>query len=374
MRTAKELLIASKPFASEYRWLSWWHLASTLAALTVAVAIAVADLPWAVRGLASVVVGLIGVRVFIIYHDFQHGAILRGSWLATALMYLYGISMLNPPSAWNRSHDHHHKHNSKTFGASIGSFPIMTVETFTKATSTERLAYRIARHPLTMVFGYFTVFLWGMCLRPFLNGPKRHYDGAISIVVHFALMAYLATLGLDILLFALLIPAAIASSLGAYLFYAQHNYPAARLKPRSEWSHVEAALHSSSYITMGPVMHWFSGNIGYHHVHHLNHRIPFYRLPEAMESLEELQSPGTTTLRPADILACLRLKLWSPDEDQFVGFDRVPADRLSTAPAAPPQPAGLRASSRAAIARQRDRGGPHRAAPGAGRSASQESA
>ena len=67
-------------------------------------------------------------------------------------------------------------------------------------------------------------------------------------------------------------------------------------------------------------MNWFTGNIGYHHVHHLNARIPFYRLPEAMAALEELQSPGTTSLNPRDIAACLRLKLWSPEEGRFVGF------------------------------------------------------
>ncbi len=329
MRTAKELLIASKAFAGEYRWLSWWHLGSTLAALAIMVAVAVSDIHWGLRSLASIGAGLVGVRLFIIYHDFQHGAILRDSWLASCMMYLYGISMLNPPSAWNRSHDHHHKHNSKTFGASIGSFPIMTTETYAAATPSERFAYRAARHPLIMVLGYFTVFLWGMSLRPFLQGPKRHFDGGVSLVIHFGLMLYLATLGLDILLFGMVIPALVASALGAYLFYAQHNYPAARLKPRSEWSHVEAALHSSSYIKMGAVMNWFSGNIGYHHVHHLNHRIPFYRLPEAMASLKELQSPGTTSLYPADVVACLRLKLWSPEEDQFVGFDaaELTADR-----------------------------------------------
>ena len=172
MRTAKELLIASKAFASEYRWLSWWHLGSTLAALAVMVSIAASDLHWGIRAAASVVTGLVGVRLFIIYHDFQHGAILHDSRLATFLMQIYGISQLNPPSAWNRSHNHHHKHNSKTFGASIGSFPIMTTESYASASPAERFAYKAARHPLILVFGYFTVFSWGMCLRPFLQSPK----------------------------------------------------------------------------------------------------------------------------------------------------------------------------------------------------------
>ncbi len=320
MRTPKKLLIASKAFADEFRWLSWWHLWSSLAVLVGMLALAVSDLPTGIRVAASVVAGLIGVRLFIIYHDFQHSAILQRSLIARWLMTLYGLVMLNPPSVWKRSHDHHHKHNSKAFGASIGSYPIMTTEAYATASSAERFTYAAARHPLTMALGYFTVFLWGMSLRPFLQSPSKHLDGAIAIFLNIALMVGLALMGWDVLLFGMIIPVFIATSLGAYLFYAQHNYPAADLKPRAEWSHVEAALHSSSFITMSPLMNWFTGNIGYHHVHHLNARIPFYRLPEAMEALEELQSPGTTSLNPRDVVACLRLKLWSAEQGRFVNF------------------------------------------------------
>lgn len=320
MRSEKELLVASKEFASEFRWLSWWHLWSTLGVLICLVAIAVSNLPWGLRLAASVVAGLVGVRLFIIYHDYQHGAILGDSWMANFVMTLYGVIALNPPSVWNRSHDHHHKHNSKTFGANIGSYPIMTTHAYASASSAERFAYAVSRHPLTIALGYFTVFLWGMCLRPFLQNPKRHFDGGLAILVNVGLTASLAIAGLDVMLLGMIVPLMVAAALGAYLFYAQHNYPAAKLKPRSEWSHVEAALHSSCFIMMGPAMSWLTGNIGYHHVHHLNARIPFYRLPEAMAALKELQSPGTSSLNPGDIAACLRLKLWSPDEDRFVGF------------------------------------------------------
>jgi omega-6 fatty acid desaturase (delta-12 desaturase) len=320
MRTAKELLVASKEFADEYRWLSWWHLWSTLGVLIGAVAVAVSDSPWGTRVASSVLAGLVGVRMFIIYHDYQHRAILRDSPLAGFLMGLYGLIMLNPPSVWNSSHDHHHKNNSKTYEENIGSFPIMTTDAYATASPTERWGYAVARHPVTIGLGFFTVFLWRMSLRPFLLSPKQHLDGGLAVLSNLGVMVYLATLGLDVLVLGMLVPLLIASALGAYLFYAQHNYPSAELKPRSEWSHVEAALHSSSFMSMGPVMHWFTGNIGYHHVHHLNARIPFYRLPEAMAALEELQTPGTTSLHPRDIVACLRLKLWSPAAGRFVGF------------------------------------------------------
>jgi omega-6 fatty acid desaturase (delta-12 desaturase) len=109
-------------------------------------------------------------------------------------------------------------------------------------------------------------------------------------------------------------------ALGSYLFYAQHNFPSARLDEGSAWDYATAALAGSSNIPMGPLMRWFTGNIAYHHVHHLNARIPFYRLPEAMAGLEELQSPGVTTLSPKGIYHCLRLKLWDADRQHLVNF------------------------------------------------------
>jgi omega-6 fatty acid desaturase (delta-12 desaturase) len=107
---------------------------------------------------------------------------------------------------------------------------------------------------------------------------------------------------------------------GAYLFYAQHNYPGATVLPRDRWSYCSAALLTSSFIRMGPLARWLTGNIGYHHVHHVNSRIPFYRLPEAMAGIAELQSPRTTSLRFADVRSCLRMKLWDPEAGRMIGF------------------------------------------------------
>jgi omega-6 fatty acid desaturase (delta-12 desaturase) len=106
--------------------------------------------------------------------------------------------------------------------------------------------------------------------------------------------------------------------LGAYLFYAQHNFPGVSFRTNKDWNYAKAALESSSYMKMNPVMQWVTANIGYHHVHHLNAKIPFYRLPEAMEKLPELQEVKTTTLQIRDIVACLKLKVWDPEENRMV--------------------------------------------------------
>jgi omega-6 fatty acid desaturase (delta-12 desaturase) len=98
----------------------------------------------------------------------------------------------------------------------------------------------------------------------------------------------------------------------------QHNFPGAKFRTGKDWEYVFAALHSSSYIRMNWLWRWLTGNIGYHHVHHLNHRIPFYRLPEAMIAIDELQTPVTISLTPATILACFRLDLLDAERGELI--------------------------------------------------------
>lgn len=324
MRPAKQLLLASKDYAREHRGRSWWHLWSTLAVYLLALSCAALEFPLLIRLLGSLVAGLVHVRLFIIYHDFQHGAILQRSRLAKGIMGLFGLYSLSPPSFWNHSHDHHHRNTAQVFGTDLGSYPIMTTEEFAQATRWQRLSYRLVRHPVTMATGYLTVFLYGMCLLPLVQNARRHLDCLLAILLHAgAIWGVAALLGAQAALLAVVLPIWVSATLGAYLFYAQHNYPAVKLRGKGEWSYVDAALNASSYIEMSRLMHWFTGNIGYHHVHHLNARIPFYRLPEAMAGIVELQSPGITSLRPRDVLKCLRLKLWDAEQDCLVPFQRT---------------------------------------------------
>ncbi len=321
MRSSSDLVRATKPYAHEDRWRSWWHLASTLVILAGLLAVtAWTALPWPARVPFSVLAGLVLIRMFIIYHDYQHGTILRGSRLARGLMFGFGMCTLNPPSVWNHTHNYHHRNNARVPGANIGSFPIMTTQAYAQLSWLGRLHYHVARHPLVILFGYFTVFFYSLCVENFLARPREHLDAALALVVQAALIAGLVWWAPGLLVLSFVVPILTATALGAYLFYAQHNFPEAQFQSGATWDYTFAALKSSSYMRMNPVMRWFTGNIGYHHVHHLNAHIPFYRLPEAMAGLEELQSPPTTSLNPLDVYRCLRLKLWDPDKNRLVGF------------------------------------------------------
>lgn len=324
MRTGQELISLAKPFASDNPRQSWWYLLSTLGLLLLAMMGTFWNFHLLARVVCSVLSGLLILRFFVIYHDQQHHAILSRSQLAEFLMRGFGLFSLSPSSIWRSSHNYHHKHNSNLRSAHIGSFPIMTKEQYLKSPRSKRLKYLFMRHPLTILFGYLFVFLLGMCLNPFLNNPRKHYDCLLALVLHVAIgLSLLYYFGLQTLILTQTLPHFIAYAIGSYLFYAQHNFPTVAFKDKAGWTYEIAALESSSYMKTGRIAAWFTANIGYHHIHHLNARIPFYRLPEVLRKVPELQNPRITTLSPLEIARCLRLKVWDVAAQRMIGLDQL---------------------------------------------------
>jgi omega-6 fatty acid desaturase (delta-12 desaturase) len=314
VRSDKEILDATRPFAIEQTVRSWAHVVVTFG-MAGAAAWGAMCLPFtAARVVSCVLEGLLLVRLFILFHDFFHGAILRGSNAARVLFSTYGLLVLTPPRVWRQTHNYHHAHNGKIVGSQVGSYPVVTTAMWAKMSRMDRLAYLAARHPLTILLGPLTVFCWGMCVSPFLRDRRKNASALLPLALQL-LLAWTIVRWLGWMAYGLgvLAPLAIATATGAYLFYAQHNFPDVYLQPREDWNYVRAALQSSSYMSMGPVMNFFTGNIGFHHVHHLNPSIPFYRLPEAMRAIPELRAPRRTTLRLQDIVWCFRLDVWSPE-------------------------------------------------------------
>lgn len=324
MLEGKELILATKPYAKEVRWKSWYFTISTLLIL-IALFAGTVLVPYLMGRIAcSILAGLVLVRLFVIYHDHQHHSILTKSKVADWLFTAFGILILVPTSIWKRTHDYHHAHNSRLFTASIGSFPIFTKEKYLKCSRPQQIGYLAIRHPITILMGYISVFLYGMTIQSFLSSPGKHWDSMIAVVLHFAIsVLVIIFFGWQVWLISICIPFAIACAMGAYLFYAQHNFPGVTFKEDIEWSYDHAALESSSYMEMNFFWKWVTANIGYHHIHHINSRIPFYRLPEVMAALPELQTAKKTSLNPSDIIACLRLKLWDPERQMMIGLKQL---------------------------------------------------
>ena len=321
MLCGKELILATKPFAKENRGRSWYVMLSTIVFVIAGLAATILVPNILAKIACSILSGLLLVRMFIIYHDHQHHSILAHSKLADGLMTAFGVFILSPTSIWKRSHDHHHNNNSKLFSASIGSYPIVTRKKFQEMSRAQRFGYLTIRHPLTIGLGYFSMFIFGMCISSFISAPKKHYDALVALVLHVTASVLIFVFGgFQLWFFFFFLPFLIAFGLGAYLFYAQHNFPGVTFAENKEWAYEKAALESSSFMVMNPVMAWMTGNIGYHHIHHLNSKIPFYRLPEVMKHFKELQDCKKTSLMPREILACLRLKIWDQEKHQMVGL------------------------------------------------------
>jgi len=274
-----------------------------------------------VRVLSSLLLSLIMVRMFILFHDYLHGAIFRNSLVGSWIMTCVGILLLRPPADWRRSHNFHHAHNTQFATANIGSFPIKTVREYFQSNKKQQRNYQIIRHPLIIAFGYLTCFLLESFKKIGFIKEGLTLQALVALTVHFSLMALALSYGFTTFLLSFCIPFFISCAIGTYLFYIQHNFEGASFKPDHEWDMEYAALHSSSCLKCGPITHWFTGNIGYHHIHHLNHRVPFYRLPEAMSKIPKLQNPVLVDLKPSTILKTLNLKLWDESQQKLISFN-----------------------------------------------------
>ena len=331
-RYGRDLIRQTMPFTVEDRRRSWRHFWASLAVLAVTAIAAALPVWWPLRTFFSLLLGLSLVRTFVLYHDYMHGAILSGSRFADVFFKGFSLLVLAPPTLWKQSHDYHHGHSGQYVGAEhgrlpllsthtdIGAFPLMSTDEYARASPWKRLRYRLARNPLMIALAWPAIFMFSICLVSFITQPRHRGWSALALAVNVAMATAMALFKPDALIFSLLIPSLFASALGAYLFYCQHNFPGARYLQPAEWDYAATAVHSSSFLRTGPVLAWFTANIGYHHVHHANPGIPFYRLPEAMQAITALHDPSVTRLHPREIARCLSLKLWDAELGRMVSF------------------------------------------------------
>lgn len=318
------LIKLTVPFAKEHYWQSVWSVISTFSLLLFAISASILNINLVVKSLLIIPIGLLVVRCFVLFHDFNHKAILRRSTWAKWLFGFFSFLIFTPSKVWRDCHNFHHAHNSILETSYIGSIWTLSVENWRQLRPTMRYLYRLIRNPIIIFLGLYTVFIYHHCVHSFISSPRKYFTALLIVAFHLIIIcASLYSNNFSSLFLAWYAPLTLAACLGVYLFYAQHNFPDSEISTRNEWTYTNAAMDSSSFIEMPAIMHWFTGNIAYHHIHHLNHRIPFYRLPEAMKSVEEFANPKRTSLRLSDIKACLKLKLWDKKQNRLVSFDHV---------------------------------------------------
>ena len=262
------------------------------------------------------------VRLFLIQHDCGHGAFFSGRRANDWVGRVIGVITLTPYDVWRRVHAIHHATSGDLDRRGIGAVDTLTVCEYHSLSRWGRLIYRIYRHPLVM-FGIGPAYLFFLQYRlpvGLMRGGWQPWASSMATNLGITLIA--ATLGWFIGIKAFLLvhfPIMLfAATAGVWLFYVQHQFEHTAWEHHGEWDLHETALYGSSHYDLPALLHWFTANIGMHHVHHLCSRIPYYQLPRVLRDHPELCAIGRLTL--LDSFACVRLVLWDETQRRLVSF------------------------------------------------------
>lgn len=277
---------------------------------------------WLTLILAIVTSGFV-IRTFIICHDCTHQSFFKSKLANKIVGTITGIVALVPYEQWKYSHSMHHSTSSNLDKRGTGDMWLLTVDEYIEASKWRRLAYRFYRNPLVM-FGLGPISVFLVQYRFNRKGAKRKerintYVVNISIVVIYSLLIW--AIGWQAFVMIQGPVFFVAGCLGIWLFYVQHQFEDSYFENEDEWDYVKAAVDGSSYYKLPKVLQWFTGNIGFHHVHHLSPKVPNYHLEEAHNATPPLQHATTITLSTS--LKSLHFRLWDENNKTFISFGEM---------------------------------------------------
>jgi omega-6 fatty acid desaturase (delta-12 desaturase) len=283
---------------------------------------------WLILPLIVIGAGL-QIRIFIFFHDCGHGSFFASRRANAVLGTICGILTMTPYEDWRHAHAIHHASVSNLDRRGTGDVWTMTVREYLDAPWWKKLAYRVFRFPLvTFVIGPSVIF---MLVSRFPRKGSRRKDVLSVLLVDLAIVVALLiahwTIGMRTFALIYLPMVAISASAGVWLFYVQHQFEGTYWEDENGWDPVRAALEGSSFYRLPAILQWFTGSIGYHHVHHVRARIPNYNLQRCHEAI-----PAMHAVRPLGLiesLKCAWLDLWDEEQGKLISFRtlrRAPAE------------------------------------------------
>lgn len=312
---------------------SLWQLVNTLipyAALWYLMHLSLTVSYWLTGGLALLASGFL-VRVFIIFHDCGHGSSFKSKKANDLVGFITGVLSFTPYYHWRWEHALHHASAGDLDRRGTGDVWTLTVQEYLQSSRWKRFAYRLARNPL-ILFVLAPLFLFLIKQRfPSKKANRRERNSvywtnlallgvATGLSCLFGFKTYL------LLQLGILLGAGVA---GVWLFYVQHQFEGVYWERRQEWDYCSAALQGSSFYKLPKVLQWFSGNIGFHHIHHLSPRIPNYNLERCHRA-----EPLFQTVKPVTLFASfksLTFRLWDEQRRKLVGFRALKKHPLRSA-------------------------------------------
>lgn len=260
------------------------------------------------------------VRIFILFHDCGHGSFFKSTVANRRVGFFLGVLVFTPSESWWHAHAVHHATAGNLDKRGIGDIMTMTVQEYQQASFWKRLGYRFFRNPLVMLgLGPFLSFLIG----PRIPAPSSSKADRRSILLT-DLAILIVFVGMSLLIgvkeyLIIQIPVMwLAGAAGIWMFYVQHQFEYAYWVRSGDWDYTRAALEGASFYRLPRIFQWFTGNIGFHHIHHLSPRIPNYYLEKCFTENPALKPPFIIGLR--DALKTFSLRLWDEQSKRMVGF------------------------------------------------------
>jgi omega-6 fatty acid desaturase (delta-12 desaturase) len=303
-------------------WRARWQLINSFvpyALLWFAMVRAMAVSYWLVFPIAILAAGFLA-RIFIIFHDCGHGSFFKSQRANKVTGAIAGLLLLTPYRHWRWQHALHHGTAGDLDRRGSGDIWTLTVEEYLHSTRWRRFAYRLARNPIVL-FVFAPLYVFVVHHRFAVPAASKRERASVRytnwVLLGVALLMS-ALIGLKAFLLIQLTVMGFAGALGLWLFYVQHQFEGAYWARSKQWDYTAAALQGSSFYKLPRILQWFTGNIGFHHIHHLSPRIPNYHLQRCHEA-----DPFFNTIKPVTLLAslkCLSFRLWDEQRQAFVGF------------------------------------------------------
>ncbi len=310
------------PYQRPSRLRSIWQIVNSIVpyfSLMVVMYFTLAISYWITLALSIVTAGFL-IRVFIVFHDCCHGSFFSSRKANYIWGTLTGILTFTPYSIWRRAHLLHHDTSGNLDQRGEGDVWTMTVNEYLAASRGRRFGYRFFRNPFVLlVLGPLYILL--IKNRIWLPGATR--GDRLSVVIGDVAIAAMFvaawfTIGIKSFIAIQLPVYWIGSLAGIWLFYVQHQFDGVYWERQDDWNPVSASLDGSSFYKLPRIIQWFTGNIGYHHLHHLSSQIPSYYLPRCHRDLVKLHPINAMTFIPS--LKALGYRLWDEDGHRLVGF------------------------------------------------------
>lgn len=303
-------------------WVSWWQVVNSVVPYILMWILMYYSLEisyWLTLLLSVPAAGFL-VRIFIIFHDCGHGSFFKSERTNRWVGIILGALVFTPYHRWHRDHKIHHSTVGNLDDRGIGDVYTITVDEYLALSRWKRFGYRFYRSPFFLM-GLAPMLLFLVQFRI----PKSYMTWKEKMYVH------LTTLGIAVLILAIILVIGwkaylliqlpviyLATVHGVWLFYVQHQYEDVKWVRKGEWDYKTIALQGSSFFKLPFLLRWFTGNIGYHHIHHLSPMIPNYKLPKCHDENPMFQDVKPITFFSS--LRTLRMRLWDEKNQRLVGF------------------------------------------------------